>query len=443
MRFKSIKHKILFWFSSVIFIILFIFSYALYYLLEESINKRILEQLEQYAISLHLDLKENKFNTNIIIDETLKDVEVAILKKNKLIYQTKKFTLKNYETLYQEPQLYINEINNFEVDAIYSYKFTNPFVGNILLYKKNIHNQAEDIEHILLGTIPILLIVLMFLANKIIDKILIPIKNITRDAKNITVSDLSTSIENPSNKDEISELISSFNSMISRLKEGVSKLDTFNKNVSHEFRTPLTIIKGEAEVTLKNIREPDYYIKSLEVILKAVNQLSNITDEMLFYTKYTKYNVKNSFSWCQLDSIIMNIIEQYNNDLKNKNINLTLKEFHSLKYLGNHNLLHTIFKNLVDNAIKYSHNNSNINIELYLEENYAIFKIQDEGIGIPKDKIEKVTDEFFRVEESRNKNIQGVGLGLFIVKSCIDLHKGILQINSTNQGTLVTVKLPL
>jgi len=120
-----------------------------------------------------------------------------------------------------------------------------------------------------------------------------------------------------------------------------------------------------------------------------------------------------------------------------------LKEFHSLKYLGNHNLLHTIFKNLVDNAIKYSHNNSNINIELYLEENYAIFKIQDEGIGIPKDKIEKVTDEFFRVEESRNKNIQGVGLGLFIVKSCIDLHKGILQINSTNQGTLVTVKLPL
>lgn len=81
MRFKSIKHKILFWFSSVIFIILFIFSYALYYLLEESINKRILEQLEQYAISLHLDLKENKFNTNIIIDETLKDVEVAILKK--------------------------------------------------------------------------------------------------------------------------------------------------------------------------------------------------------------------------------------------------------------------------------------------------------------------------------------------------------------------------
>ncbi len=441
MRFKSLKHRILFWFSSVIFIILFIFSYSLYYLLEESINKRILEQLQQYAISLHLDLKENKFNSKFILDETLKDIEVAIMQEDNLLYQTKKFTLKNYETSYKDPRLYINEINNYEVDAIYSYKFTNPFDGRILLYKKNIHNQAEDIEHILIGLIPILLVVLIFLANKIIDRILIPIKNITRDANNITVSDLSTSVENPPTKDEISELIYSFNNMTSRLKEGVYKLDTFNQNVSHELRTPLTIIKGEAEVTLKNIREPKYYIKSLKIILKAVNQLSNITEEMLLYTKY---NVQKSFILCQLDSILMNIIEQYSSDLKKKNINLNLKELNSLRCLGNKNLIHTILKNLIDNAIKYSPNNCNINIRLFMENNYAVFQIDDEGIGIPKDKLERVTEEFYRVEESRNKHIKGLGLGLFLVKSFVDLHKGILKIHSNdNKGTSITVKLPL
>lgn len=105
---------------------------------------------------------------------------------------------------------------------------------------------------------PILLILLIIIGNRLIDKILIPIKNITKTTKDITINNFSTKIDIPKNNNEIKELIDSFNSMISRLKDGVDNLDRFNNNVSHELKTPLTVIQGELEVALRKDRDSNY-----------------------------------------------------------------------------------------------------------------------------------------------------------------------------------------
>lgn len=412
----------------------------MYFFLEKSINLRIEENLQQHAIAIHLDLKENKFNDRWITNDNLNGIDVAVIKDDSIVYQTKKFELKDVDKKYKIPQLYLNEINDYQVDAIYSYKVEEPFEGNILLYKKGIHNQAEDIEYILTVLDPILLIILILLANKLIDKILIPIKNVTAEAQQITVSDLSNTIEVPAHHDEISDLIDSFNNMVIRLKDGVEKLDNFNRDVSHELKTPLTIIKGEAEVTLKSMREPEYYMKSMKTILNAVNQLSKITEEMLLFTKYTKENIQTSFSKCSLDTIVMNIADQYKSELKEKNIQLNIKKLENIKYLANEYLIHCLFSNVLDNAIKYSGLDCDIEMDLYQKDNSIFFIVKDEGIGIAKDKLKRVTDKFYRVDESRNKHISGFGLGLAIVKSCVELHNGTLHINSVvNEGTTVTV----
>jgi signal transduction histidine kinase len=439
LKLNSIKYKILFWFTSIIFIILFVFSYALYFFIEKSINQRIEESLHQKAVSIHLDLKKDNLNKHLT-DNNLNGVEVKIIRDDIILYQTKQFTLKNSHNIYRIPKLYLDEINEYQVDAVYSYKIKEPFEGNILLYQKGIHNQAEDIEHILSILDPILLIILIFLANRMIDKILVPIKNVTKEAKQITISDLSNIIDVPKNKDEITDLINSFNNMVIRLKEGIEKLDNFNRDVSHELKTPLTVIKGEAEVTLKKKRDPDYYIKSTNMILNAANQLSKITDEMLLFTKYTKQNVRASFIECDLDSILINIMDQYESELKDKNIKLNIHNLEHIKYYANQYLINCVFSNLLDNAIKYSSLGGYIDISLYKEFNNIHFIIKDRGIGIPSDKLSNVTDKFYRVDASRNKNISGFGLGLAIVKSCVELHNGILKINSIeNKGTTVTV----
>jgi len=142
-----------------------------------------------------------------------------------------------------------------------------------------------------------------------------------------------------------------------------------------------------------------------------------------------------------LDEILLSSIEKFTLYLKEKNIKINIKKLENIEYFGNQNLLSHLFSNLIDNAIKYSNQNSTITIKLY-KKNKVYFYIKDEGIGIPKDKIKYITKQFFRVEESRNKSIKGFGLGLSIVENAVFLHNGKLLISSTpNKGTKVLVIL--
>jgi len=294
---------------------------------------------------------------------------------------------------------------------------------------QNIHNIAENVEDTLWILAPVLLLVMIYLASKTIDKILIPIKKITKTANSITVSDLSKSMDRPKESDEIRALVDSFNQMIKRLKDGVDKIERFNNDVSHELKTPLTVIKGEVEITLGRLREPDEYIKSMIIIDEEAEQIKKIVDNLLLLTKYTKNNIQNSYEDCSVDATLLNVLEKYNKACKDKNISLHVDRLEGITIKANQVLLETIFSNLIDNAIKYSHRNKNIYISLY-KESKIHFCIKDEGIGIPEDKLPFITDRFYRVDESRNKKIKGFGLGLSIIKNSVELHSGVLRVDS-------------
>ena len=101
-------------------------------------------------------------------------------------------------------------------------------------------------------------------------------------------------------------------------------------------------------------------------------------------------------------------------------------------------MMKVLFSNLLDNAIKYSNDNKNIFLSIFRESEKIIFIIKDEGIGIPRDSIKKVTDRFYRVDKSRNKSIVGFGLGLSLVKNIIELHNGKMEIKSKEmEGTTI------
>lgn len=288
---------------------------------------------------------------------------------------------------------------------------------------------------------PLLLFALIFLGNKLIDQILIPIKQLTKISKDISIDNFSRTIPEINKEDEIKELIHSFNEMIIRLQEGVNNLDRFNSDVSHELKTPLTVIRGEIDITLRKLREPEYYIKSLTTINYESKQIEKIVENLLLLTKYTPENIKKSFEDTYIDSLLMDAIYSHDSKLKEKNINLNIKKIDSVKANVNPILIKSIFSNLIDNAIKYSENEKNINIELYKSDKIH-FIIEDEGIGMDKDKLPFITERFFRIDESRNKKVEGFGLGLSIVKKSIELHQGNLLIDSKpNIGTKIEVIL--
>ncbi len=438
MKFRSLKYKVLLWFTVITSIVLFIFSFSLYYLLEESINLRVKNDLYHNAISIHEDISQKKIINNRYLD----GVEVAIIRDNKIINKTQNFTLENFQSYFTQNKIFfIYEVDEYKVDAIYILKFNKPFDGAIIVYKKGVFNKAEDIEDILLVLNPIFLIILIFIGNHLIDKILNPIKNITKTAKEISISNFSHTIDIPKNNDEIKELIESFNEMITRLKDGVDKLDRFNSDVSHELRTPLTIIKGELEVTLRKPRESHEYIKSINTALAQTTEMEKLVDALLILTKYSKQSVVSTFTSCNLDSILMDVIDKYTKEIKGKNIEIHVDKLELIIIQANKFLIHSIFSNIIDNAIKYSPNDKNIYISLFKNgKNHLIVK--DEGIGIATKQLDKITRRFYRVDESRNKKIKGFGLGLSIVKNSLELHNGILKIDSIEGiGTTVTITL--
>ena len=228
--------------------------------------------------------------------------------------------------------------------------------------------------------------------------------------------------------------------MIERLKNGVDILDRFNSDVSHELKTPLTVIQGELELALKKKRTTDYYRKSIKKIFNQTQDIQSLVESLLLLTKYSKQNIQATFIKCNLDAIFMDVCEKYTNKLKNKNLKLHIDRLETISINANQSLIISIFSNLIDNSIKYTKRDKNIYVSLFKDKNRAHFIIKDEGIGIAQEKLEKTTDRFYRVDDSRNKTIKGFGLGLSIVKNSVELHDAILKIRSIeNKGTTIEI----
>ncbi|WP_072680498.1 cell wall metabolism sensor histidine kinase WalK [Arcobacter sp. LA11] len=441
---RKLKYRILFWFITIISTVVILFSILLYFILETTINKEVHKRLSNQAIYIHEHILDKEEKLKNIKKHVHFDVEILIRKEEEIIQKTKGFSFDNIESLYDlEKPFKIIEKDNFIEDAVYIKKISEPFNGVVLILKKNVHLEAEKIKEILWILNPILLLFILFISYKFIDKIFISIRDVSRVAKDISITNFSKTIPLPKDDDddEIKELIESFNNMIERLKKGIDNLDRFNSDVSHELKTPLTVIRGEVEVTLKNKRSSKEYINSLKTILFETMQLEEIVENLLLLTKYSKESIQETFNTCNLDGLLLDVIYKYKRDLTKKSISLNISQLENIVYKGNCQLLSSIFLNLLDNAIKYSEVNTNITIELYKDENIH-FIIKDEGIGIPKSELENILDRFYRVEKSRNKKIKGFGLGLSIVKNGVELHSGELEIFSIeNKGTTIHIVL--
>jgi len=442
LKFRSLKQKILFWFVGIISTVLIVFSLLLYILLEDGIHGEIKMQMESKTSFIQENIISEFPDEKIKLYSKLLNVEFVIFNKGELLYASNKFPLENIE-LYQESEnmFFVHKTKNNTEDAILRTKFISPYKGEIILYLKEINSQAEKIEQVLIYLNPLLFLLLIWIGNNLIDKLLIPIKTLTRTTQKINIEDMPKKIHTPNENNEITQLMNSFNDMIERLRNGIETLNNFNHDVSHELKTPITVINTAIELSLRKNHDVQYYKNSIKTIQYEIKQIEKIIDELFLFTKYSQENIQSTFKYSYLDSILIDVISKYEKQAADKNILLTIKKIENIKKSVNPLLINIIFSNLIDNAIKYTSKEKEINIELFAENNHAYFRIEDEGIGIQKEHLDKITDKFYRVDESRNKKINGFGLGLSIVKNFIDLHNANLDIQSIyNKGTTITVR---
>jgi Signal transduction histidine kinase len=272
-----------------------------------------------------------------------------------------------------------------------------------------------------------------------------PISEVTDMAKRISSENLHLRLDDTHYSQELKELVKTFNDMLSRIETSFETQNNFISNASHELRTPLTSIMGTADVTLSRLRTPEEYIETLQIILHETEKLDNKTKALLFLAQ-TGFNGKaQKFERMRIDQLIwdcIDTIEKLNPEGKvNFDTSLLPENSTRLKVIGNEQLLHLAFTNIISNACKYS-DNQVVTVSIGSSDRKVVIVVRDQGIGIPEHELGYIYDPFFRA--SNTKNYDGYGIGLPLARNIVRLHSGkILVTARENKGTTVSIELPL
>jgi heavy metal sensor kinase len=318
------------------------------------------------------------------------------------------------------------------------------YVLQFAISRKDVDNTLNMLLMIILIIDPIVLILSFFGGYFLVNKTLSPVRSVVASAKKITAEDLSHRLPSIGSNDEIGELVDTFNDMIARLDRSFRKIRQFSSDVSHEFKSPLTIIRGEIDVTLRKKRLNGDLVKTLERVGEEVTALQRIIDNLLFLGSTEADGEPLPFKKVPLDKIILDTFEIIQQTAEQKNVRFVLKDIPTINIEGEETLLKRMFYNLFENAVKYTPAGGRVDVQLENDERSAKFSIKNTGMGIPAEDIPFIFDRFYRVDKSRSRRMGSTGLGLSIVKRIVLLHNGEIDVISTlEKGSTFTVRLPL
>lgn len=271
-----------------------------------------------------------------------------------------------------------------------------------------------------------------------------PFRSITKHANEISEVNLQLRLEETDGKDEVAELVVTFNKMLDRLETAFDSQTNFVNNASHELRTPLTAIVAEADYALSKQRSAEDYRNSLQQIMQQADKLQQITKGLLSLAKTGFDGSKQNWELISADELLYDAKKITEEIFPECVITLKLPENvspESLLINGNRDLLNIAIGNIFINACKYS-NNSPVNAAITLQDNLIVIAITDKGIGIPENEIRDIKVPFFRA--SNTTEIEGHGVGLPLSNNIIKLHKGNIAVHSkVNEGTEVLIILPV
>ena len=446
----SIKKKLLIYSFLIQAIILTIFSVSLYKALEISTLDKLQATLKVIILDITDDLLEKDKITNAILDEekeyNFEPLYIRILDDNthEMLIQTQNFPNNiehdnNYLNKLKPSIITFEEQNDFLISRIkIDFHGEKNIIIEIVTTKEILTSTLENILYILSFILPIILILAVIAGNFLIYKSFSPIENILFELKQINANDLSARLKTTKNEDEINQLINEVNNLLGRLESSFERISQFSSDASHELKTPLTIIRGEIEVTLRKERTTDEYKNALNNSLNELTLIEQTINDLLFLAKNEKdlmVDKQENFYFDELIDESINEIKSFA-ILHQVEINFVLED--SIEFKGFPNLLKIALKNALKNAIQFSHKNSQVIVKSYINDGIFNISIQDFGIGIPLNEQEKIFEKFYRTDKSRNKNSGGTGLGMSILKKIIDIHKGIIEIKSKeNIGTTI------
>ncbi|MFI3212503.1 MAG: HAMP domain-containing sensor histidine kinase [Eubacteriales bacterium] len=334
-----------------------------------------------------------------------------------------------------------------EMLSVFAPITTNYKVNGYVVIHSSITSITAAKESLL--SISYITLILLFLLSLIIlifftEMVYIPLRKITIATEQYASGNMHYELQIES-EDEIGYLAATLSYMASEIAKGEDNKKKLVANISHDFRSPLTSIKGYLEAMLDGTIPPELYPKYLNIVLNDTERLTKLTNSLLTLNNLNTKGMVLELTTFDINDVIRKIAASFEGTCQTKEIAIALvltgEELYVKADLGK---IQQVLYNLTDNAIKFSHHNSVIKIETTEKHNKIFVSVKDTGIGIPKDSLKLIWDRFYKTDLSRGKDKKGTGLGLSITKEIIQSHDEYINVISTEGvGTEFIFSLPI
>jgi heavy metal sensor kinase len=459
---RSIRFILTLWYSVILLIAFVLFGSAVYiylkHLQETSLQEDLLEEVDW--IARIVDVERTRVSDLAALEELSSDVERRITEhfvfnpRNYIVMLTTSGGNVLYESDNRQNRDLIGENILAGATLVYTVRDSDgtvmrvaarrdaPFVIQVA-YTENVMRAV--LEH-LLSIFAVLAPVVLFVAVSggwlMAGIMLRPIRDISMRAKDITASNLSGRIVTRSTDDELGELISTINGMISRLEMSFRNIREFSLSIAHELKTPLTILKGESELALTKSLTSREAQRLAATYLEESSRLSRIVDDLLTLAKVEAGQMTLHEEPVRLHELVDGIYEDALILAADRRISVTLDRNDQGMVSGDPVRLRQLLRALISNAVRYTDPGGWVRIRNERSENAVSVSVEDSGFGIPAESLDKIFDRFYRVDEARSRAQGGSGLGLSIAKWIAEAHHGSISVQSTpGKGSCFTVHL--
>ena len=404
------------------------------FIISNNNNKMIKENLSQHMDNLVINYENdiNYFDNNIFNTPyriTLIDENGLVLYDNKVHdeilenHNNRPEIISAYKHGRSSIKRYSNSINE---DTYYLAQITsNNMILRLSISENTFMDSNKTSITIMLFIAIIITIIATILANILSKKLIDPIVSIdlNHPLKNNTFNELSP--------------------LLQKIDDNNKMRSEFSANVSHELKSPLTVILGYAEIMAKSDIDQKRNIKFSNIIYKKTNQLITMIDNIMQISQLDETTSEINMEQINYSKIINMVVSELDYKIVRSHISVKIR-CHNVIGIGNETLIHELLYNLVDNSIKYNKTNGSIVINIKVIDKMVNIVIKDTGIGISDDQIARIFERFYRIDKSHNQVIKGSGLGLSLVKHIVILHGGTINVESElNKFTKFTIDIPV
>jgi heavy metal sensor kinase len=298
---------------------------------------------------------------------------------------------------------------------------------------------------LLVGLGPAFLILAAWGGHWLSRRALAPVDQITMAARSIGAQDLSRRLTVPRTSDELERLADTLNEMLGRLEAAFRSITQLTADASHELRTPVSVMRTDAEITLRKPRSEAEYRQALSRILAEAEKVSHLIEQLLVLARADSASAALPLVRSSLNAALESACLQAGILAEAKHLSFSQSMAEDPLWVdGDPASLERLFVILLDNAVKYTPSGGHVDVRLVSDDGFAVASIRDTGVGIASEDIAHVFDRFYRADRARSRDSGGTGLGLSIGRWIAEAHRGEIRVQSEPaKGSTFQVRIPL